>query len=177
MRAERLRGVLALLLVLSAALFAVGTSIERNSNQETGHTEPSVAPSVHEEEGGSEGDSEVSLPEGSPVSAPIATESGSEGSVLGLDLESPWLIAAAVVLSIGLAIAIARSGSTPVVALVVAVGALFALLDLREVVHQSNESNGGLVAISVVLVAMHLAIAVLGVWLPKHRGVVEAIAG
>ena len=48
-------------------------------------------------------------------------------------------------------------------------GLVFAAGDAREVVHQLDESNTGLAALAAILIALHLAVAVLAVLLLRDR--------
>jgi len=54
-----------------------------------------------------------------------------------------------------------RASGRVLLAGVAGFGLVFAAGDGRELVHQLNESNGGLAAIAIVLLALHLTIAVL----------------
>jgi hypothetical protein len=160
----RLRTALVLLLVGSAVLFLVGSTIERNNR----HHE-SVAAKPAELSGESE--SETSH-EGAK-SAEKRVESGSSersAKILGVDTESLALSIVAVVLSLLLAAAIWLD-KWPRLALlaVLSFGLVFAAGDARELVHQADESNGGLAAIAAILIALHLAMAVLALVLLRPR--------
>jgi hypothetical protein len=54
---------------------------------------------------------------------------------------------------------------------------VFAAGDGRELVHQLDESNGGLAAIAAVLIALHLAVSALAAALfPRRTGTGELTA-
>jgi hypothetical protein len=75
-------------------------------------------------------------------------------------------VIAAVVAAVVLAVAVWFSAVPLVLLAVIAFGIVFAVFDVREVVHQANESRAGLVVIASVLALIHLGVAALGaaVW-------------
>jgi hypothetical protein len=75
---------------------------------------------------------------------------------LGVDLESWWLVAVAVVFSLGLALAVWFRPARPTLALTGVVALVFAAFDLAEVSHQVSASDTGLVAIAAVVALLHL---------------------
>lgn len=165
-----LRAVLAALLVLSAALFAVGIVIERGATADT-HGGLAASPSTegsHSESGesGSSGESA-----GHPASSAIPEagsalgESGNDANVMGLDLESPLFVGAAFLISLGLAFAVLRTRSPLVLWAVVAFAVAFGLLDLREASHQLDEGRPVIATVAIALLIIHPAIAVIAAWL------------
>ena len=58
------------------------------------------------------------------------------------------------------------------IGLVVAAMVVFAVLDLREVVHQLDEDNGGLAVLAGVVAALHLAAAAVALWMGRSPAVV-----
>jgi hypothetical protein len=152
-----LRWTLVSLLVASTALFAVGVSIER-SEADT-HVEPAAAQSEAAEPEGAHDE------EGEAQSESAAGETESEDErVLGVDLESKPLIVVAVLTGLGLAaLAASRFGRVRGVLLAIAAIALiWAILDVREVVHQLDESRDGVALIAMTVAVLHLAAAVSG---------------
>jgi hypothetical protein len=100
--------------------------------------------------------------EGEAQSEPATAETESEGErVLGVDLESTPLIVLAVLAGLGLAaLAATRFGRERRVLLAIAAVALvWAILDVREVVHQLDESRTGVALIAMVVAVLHLAAA------------------
>jgi hypothetical protein len=163
-----LRWTLVALLFASTALFAVGVIAERSSKDT--HTEPAAA---HAEETGGEG--------GEPAGAhgegggSEATTSGETGHVkpatehdeperlLGVDVESAPLVVLAVLEGLALAaLAASRIGLRRGFLLTVVVIALaWAALDIREVVHQLDESRTGIAVVAMTVAALHLAVAAI----------------
>ena len=80
-----------------------------------------------------------------------------------MNVESTPLIVLAVIFGLALAaLAASRLGRLPAVLLAVAVIALaWAALDVREVVHQLDESHTGIAAVAIVVAVLHLAAALL----------------
>jgi hypothetical protein len=54
-------------------------------------------------------------------------------------------------------------------------GLVFAAGDARELVHQLDESNGGLAAIAAILIGFHLAVTAFAVVLYLRRGGARAV--
>ena len=86
---------------------------------------------------------------------------GESGEALfGINPESAGLTAAVAAVSLLLAVLlVARPGKGLLVA-VAMIGLVFAALDLREGIHQANESNTGLLVIALVTGLLHLGVAV-----------------
>lgn len=97
------------------------------------------------------------------------SESGGEihsEDLLGIDPESTVLVVLAIVGSLALAAAVwSWPEAIPVLALVGLAMLFFCALDIREAVHQSDESNGGLMALALTVAALHLAAAGLAIGL------------
>lgn len=163
-----LRWTLVALLVASTALFTVGVIAERSSTDT--HTEPAStqvgesgeptgAPAgAHEEgEGSSAGEA------GHAETAAGETRAEENETLLGVDVESTPLIVLAAIVGLGLAaLAASRFGRRPAVLLAVAVIAFaWAALDVREVVHQLDESRTGIAVVAIVVAVLHLAAALL----------------
>jgi hypothetical protein len=164
-----LRKVLVGLIVLSTIAFTVGAILERSSAdthalqtgaEEAGHQEGEVA---HTEEGEGAGE---------PV-ADSAVSEGTEGdeTLFGIDPESTPLVVLAVVLSLLLAAGCWwRPGWRWLLILTAVAMVVFAVLDVREVVHQLDESNTGLGLTALLVAVLHAAAAVTaGVLLSRTR--------
>jgi hypothetical protein len=163
----RLRAALVLLLVGSGVLFAIGSTIERHQH----HAEPvSTTTAASPGETGTSGES--SGENGSAESPAHTEKSHAETGVtiLGVNTESLALSVTATVGSFLLALLV-RLGRWPrLVLLAVAVfGLVFAAGDARELVHQLDESNGGLAAIAALLIGLHLAVTTLSALLYPRR--------
>jgi len=160
-----LRWTLVALLVASTALFAVGVSIERSEADK--HIEPAAAQSeAAEPEGADE-------QEGETHAEPTAGETESDDErVLGVDLESTPLIVLAVLAGLALAaLAATRFGRLRGALLAIAAIALvWAILDVREVAHQLDESRDGAALIAMTVAALHLAAAAVSGQLARPDG-------
>jgi hypothetical protein len=131
-----LRGVVALLLVASAAAFAGGREIER--------TEERRAEAAEIAEGGAE------------------EETGRE--IAGINSDAPELTVVGVVLSLLLAAGVFLRPSRALLWLVALFGLGFTLLDVFwEAVHQIAESQPKIVAAAVVVAVLHVAVVAVAV--------------
>ena len=152
-----LRGALALLLVVSGCLFAVGSTIERNHR----HHESAPAKSTEtttttsSETGGETGS------EGSAAKPAEQTHAEAATRILGVNTESTALSIVAVIASLLLAAAVSLRPARVVLAAVGAFGLMFAAGDGRELVHQIDDSNSGLAAVAALLLLLHLLVAAL----------------
>ena len=140
----RLRALLAGLLVVSAILFAVGSTVERHQ-----HGKEATA-AAHQEGSGESGEE----------STAHAETHGEKGvTLLGINTESLGLEIAAIVASLVLATAALLLRQRLVLLAIIAFGLVFAAGDIRELVHQINESHAGIAAIAAIMIALHLAVA------------------
>jgi hypothetical protein len=148
------RLITAALLIASAAAFAAGATIEHR-------TASSESPPVRHEqrpEAGTAGENPASAKgaASSERSAAHAAENSSE-TLLGINPEATGLVVTAVAVSVLLA-ALILTVSSPLLAAVVALVMLaFTALDIREVIHQLNESHPGLAALAATIALLHLA--------------------
>jgi hypothetical protein len=155
------RALLVALLVASTAAFVVGVSIERSSADT--HTEPAAAT-----QGGEAGESsaehagETGADERHAERTPPRTDNGTSESFFGLDYEATPFVALAALFSLGLAAAVWLRPRWALLLGAVAVAmVVFAALDVREVVHQLDESKGGLAILAGVVAVGHLAAAII----------------
>jgi hypothetical protein len=145
----RLKLLLVCSLIASTTLFAAGVAIERSRSETTETPSGEVS---HTDEG--------SGAEGSHTEPATATEAPHSDAVLfGVNLESWWLVAFAVVLSLGLALVAWFRPVRPVLALTGFFALALAAFDLAEVAHQMSSSRTGLVAIATVVALLHLLTA------------------
>lgn len=141
--------LLAVVIVVATALFAIGISIESGAESEE-------SPAHAEAEAEGEAHAEVA---GEPVA-----EKGGEGEeeLLGVDPESTPLVVAAALVSLAFAAGVWLRPDLGPLLLVVGVAMLvFAALDLREVVHQIDEGRGGLAVLAGVVASLHASAAPL----------------
>jgi hypothetical protein len=128
----------AVLFVVTAGLFTVGVSTERDQHGESAeivtdnHLEATETGEAHREE---------------------------HEKVLGLDVESPATIALAVVLSVVLAGALWSRPMRLVAAAAVAFAVAFVVLDAAEVVHQVDGSQAGLALLAITVAVGHTGAA------------------
>lgn len=143
-----LRAALAGLLVASAVLFAVGSTVER-------HQHGKEAPATTHQEGSGESSGES----GGATATETHRETGVK--IVGINTESVGLEIVAIVVSLVLAAAawLLRRRLVWLWLAVVAFGLVFAAGDARELAHQITESHAGIAAIAAVLIVLHLAIA------------------
>ncbi len=166
-----LRAALVLLLVGSGLLFAIGSTIERHQR----HTEarPSAGSSTESGASGESGN------EGGTAERTTHVEKGqgeAGAKILGVNTESVALMVVAIVASLSLALAVWLGRWSRLVLLcIVGFGLVFAAGDGRELVHQINESNAGLVAIAAILIGLHLAVTALAALLSR-RGDASGLA-
>jgi hypothetical protein len=163
-----LRWTLVALLVASTALFAVGVTAERSSTDT--HTEPAAAHAA--ETGGESGEPAGAHSEGGASEATAsgdaghvesATEHAESERLLGVDVESTPLVVLAVLAGLALAaLAASRIGLRRGFLLtIVVIGLAWAALDLREVVHQLDESRTGVAVVAMAVVTLHLMVAAI----------------
>ena len=141
-----------ILLLVGAALFVLGTSVEKNRH----HNEPAPATQVSESHNEGGGESAEQHQAESAVGHP---ESTGEGKVLGIDRESTALVGLALLASLALAAALWKHPTRAVWLIVGLVAVAFAIFDVAEVVHQLDESAPGLAAIAVAVALAHASTA------------------
>lgn len=150
------RGLLAALLIASAALFATGVALEKAA--ESGEPAAVSGEASHSGEATHSESEEGHSDEGATPSAEESLPKVKE-TVLGIDIEHPLFVAAGVVLSLVLA-ALALTSSKRLVLVVIGLFALgFALLDAKELFHQLDEDRIGLAVLVGVIGALHLSAA------------------
>jgi hypothetical protein len=148
-----LRSLLLLLVLAAAAAFIVGVGLERG-NESAEHKEGGAV--SHVESGEAAGESHA---EGSAHETGL-TETHAELRPLGVDVEAWPFVALAALVSVGLAVAVWRHPDrTALLAVMAGVTVLFAALDAREVVHQSDLDESGLAVLAGVVALLHLAAA------------------
>lgn len=168
---SRLPGLVALLLVTSAALFAVGTAIE-HSQRAGHHAEHPAAVSAATKSGETSTEkkakgesSDVSSGEKKPAKAvaPNAgnAETGGEThseKIARIDPESWPLVAVAIAVTLLMAAGVYRRRGRWLAA-AAGFGIVFAAADVRELVHQINESRRIVATIAGILIGLHLLAA------------------
>ena len=146
---RRLVALFAVLMVLSAGAFVVGTTVERNQ----GHSEP-AASETHTDVG-----SEAHHEGGSEEGEGAKPRSEKSETIAGIDVESTPLIVLGALLLLALAGAALRWPRREVCLVAIAFLLGFAALDVRELAHQLYEDAGGVAALAGLTLALHLAAA------------------
>jgi hypothetical protein len=145
-----------LLLVGTGILFLIGSTIERNHRHHESAAAKSAETSGGETGSGSGGEGR------NPAEKHVTAGSGEAGAkLLGVNTESVALSVVAVVVSFLLAAAIWLWPSSLVFLAVAVFALVFAAGDARELVHQLDDSNGGLAAVAGLLLFLHLGITAL----------------
>lgn len=89
--------------------------------------------------------------------------------MLGIDVESPLLVTAAVIASLVLAGLVWRLRDRRLLIVIALVAAAFVVLDVAEVAHQLDEDNTGLALLAGVIAALHAGTAVLAIQQATRR--------
>jgi hypothetical protein len=166
---RRLRRTAAALFVVAAALFAVGVNAESDSHSESGDAVHNEAPASagHDEAAEPVGHDEAAeareAAEGDGAEAPVAAETHSEQDeseeVLGVDIESPAAVVAAVIVSLVLAVGLWLRNRRWLALVSVGFAVVFVVFDIAEIVHQLDESRTGLAVLATVIAGAHVAAA------------------
>jgi hypothetical protein len=136
----------AVLLVVTAGLFVVGVT-EENGDQ---HTESSEA--THTEgEAAHEGESGETAEQHADEAQSEASDFTENRKFLGLDPESPGLVAVGVALSAALAAGLWLTNKRRIAVAAAAFAALFATLDATGVSYQLDENRNSLAALAVAV--------------------------
>ena len=154
------RLLIAGLLAISAALFVVGIAVERTGeNPGVSAVQPNAASAKPVDSDGVEGQSgsgegHVDTPTTSQTT-PVQNE-----SFLGIDLENPWLVGAAVLGSLVLMAALWRFGYR-VLPIIVLFAVATALFDVSEVLRQLQRNNIPVLLLAGVVLTAHVAVAIV----------------
>lgn len=150
---------LAALIVAATIVFAIGVAIERSQESDQG----SGAEVSHVEGESAEGTVEGESAEAGHIDGETSAEdshSDSSEELLGIDPESVGLVIVAVIVSLALAVAVWLRPDLPGLPLVVALAMLaFAALDIREFIHQLDESRTGLAVLVALVTLLHAGAA------------------
>lgn len=163
-----LPGLFALLMLLATAAFVIGATVEQNQGRsETAEVTQSEAQAQEEGAEAHEGE-EAAGAEGSE--AATSPEEGAE-TVLGVNLERTPVIVLGALVSLALAGVVLRWPRGGILAAATLFCVASAVLDGREVAHQLDEDAGGLAALAVLALVLHLGAAlVAALALVRSRG-------
>jgi hypothetical protein len=173
-----LRKVLVSLIVLSTVAFAVGAIVEHSSGEPAAEGSGTKAPAHGESGEAVEGSGEAAEVGGevAPVSEGTEEPNGEE-TLFGTDPESTPLVVLAIVASLLLGAGCWFRPEWRWLLVVTAFAmAAFAVLDLREVIHQLDESDTGLAFVAGAMATLHVAAAVTAVVLARRSRQREAPA-
>ena len=160
--AVRSRWLLSGLLVAAAALFVIGVASERGDE---GHEEATETAQVAQREaaehaeGAGHDESAEATAAASSNGARRHDESGE--TLLGVDVESTPLVVAAVVVSLGLALAVWLRRDRWLLWVTAGFAAVFALFDVAEIVRQINERRAAIAVVAIVVALFHAGAAAL----------------
>ena len=163
MTARPTRRLAAILLVVTAGLFAIGVSQESDDNHSEGsETSTAVgATDTHDDESGETAE------EGEAEQGEDAHDEATEGDgqeerdILGVDPEASGLVAIGVIVSLALAAALWFTDRRDLAGIAAMFALVFAVLDIAEVSHQLDEDNNGLATLAVAIAIGH-GVAALG---------------
>jgi hypothetical protein len=156
-----LRALLVALLVASTVAFVVGVSIERSSADN--HGEPAAHAEAGEAtEGADEHAGETGVGEARHAEPPSAeTEQDEDETLFGVDLEATPFVVLAAAFSLALALGVWLRARWALLAVAAVAMVPFAALDVRELLHQIDESDAGLAVMAGTVAALHLAAAAI----------------
>jgi hypothetical protein len=156
------------LVALSTALFFVGAAVEHGwvSGGSTAdlYQEAGAPQEAAKGEGAhSEADENAEVRENAEANEARAHSESRELAVAGIDLESPWAVAAVVLATVLLIAALWRFGY-PVLFVLFVAAAAATVADVREVLVQAEQACYGVAALASGVAVAHLAAAVV-TWL------------
>jgi hypothetical protein len=145
----------------------VGVVAERQSGH---HDEPAATATTESvgETGNEAAEQSDAESQASPGTAAEHGES-TEARVLGVDLESPGLVVAVVLASVGLAAWVWRRQNTVALVVVAVFAGVFAVFDIAEVAHQIDESRPGIAVLAGVVAVIHVVVAAISVLAVARR--------
>ena len=155
------RWLLSSLLVAGAALFAIGVAAERHATDQhsTESTAQVTQPSTGGTGSGESSTSETATPEAATSESPHLHASTEQ--VFGINIESTGLVIVACVLSLSLGLLAWRTSGRLVLLIAATFAAIFAALDVTELVHQIGESRAGIATLAALILLVHLASALV----------------
>lgn len=152
------RWLLAGLIALSTILFLTGVAIEKSGGGSAAAASSQQPAQTPTDSGDPDGGHEGSSPS-QPVSLGTAQAASAE-TILGLDIEAPWFLAAFILGWLLLGAALFRFGRLALILLLL-VAVATTILDGAEIIHQIKEASTTLVTLAGLVAATHLVIAAL----------------
>ncbi len=158
------RWLLSSLLIAGVALFAIGVATERQATDH--HTESTTRTAQSDHPGSSDATEHTEEAGGEGTTHAAGTESGELGhtdspneTVFGVNVESTTLVTGAAIVSLALAALTWRWNLRLLLLAAAAFAAVFAALDVGELVHQVRESRAVLVTLVAVIALTHIGAA------------------
>ncbi len=157
------------MLAISALLFAAAVLMEGSGHREpasAGMAAHDEAAETQETSGHDEAAESSAAKQGGDSAKVGETGSHAEQTILGINLETPWLVWGFVGVSIMLAAAVLRLGRAALALAILLAGAA-AILDGREVFLQLARANASVASLAALTAFAHAAVVVLAVlaWL------------
>jgi hypothetical protein len=171
-----LRSLLVVLIALASVGFVVGTTIERrNSGNESAAQRQSEGGAKKSAEGatgesGGESPGEHAAEGTTTTHAETGQDTHKELRPLGIDIEAvPFVILAALTSLALAAVGWRRPQWLPGLVVIAIAMLVFGALDVREVFHQSDESQTGLAILAGVIAALHFGAAAVATTMGARR--------
>ncbi|TSE11685.1 hypothetical protein C1D09_013190 [Mesorhizobium intechi] len=156
------------MLAISAILFAAAVLMEGVGHQEPADLAAHQEAAGTQEQGGHDEAAENSTAKQDGDSGAVGETGGhAEQTVLGINLETPWLVWGFFSVSIVLAAAVLRFGKATLLLAILLAGAA-AILDGREVFLQLARANANVASMAALTALAHAAVVILAVfaWQP-----------
>lgn len=155
--------LLAGLMALSTALFVAGLALERSTENNGAASTPAAqiatpTPEGSEEREAQERQEATAQEPGAEAEGSAAHEAAEQNRVLGIDVESPWVIGSVVLLTLLLIAALFLFGAR-VLQLVVAFALIAAVFDVREVGYQLGQAHYLIAVLAIGVVISRIATA------------------
>ncbi|RUY21802.1 hypothetical protein EN978_32095 [Mesorhizobium sp. M7A.F.Ca.US.001.04.1.1] len=152
------------MLVISALLFAAAVLMEGSGHRESASMAAHDEAAEAQEQGGRDQAAESSTPKQGGNSAEIGeTGDHAEQTILGINLETPWLVWGFVGVSIMLAAAVLKLGKATLLLAILLAGAA-AILDGREVFLQLARANTSVASLAALTALAHAAVVILAIF-------------
>ncbi len=151
------------MLAISALLFAAAVLMEGSGHREPAGMAAHDEAAESQEQGGHDEAAESSPAKQGGDSADVGeTDGHAEQTILGINLETPWLVWGFVGVSIMLAAAVLKLGKATLLLAILLAGAA-AILDGREVFLQLARANASVASLAALTAFAHAAVVILAV--------------
>jgi hypothetical protein len=151
--------LISVLLALSTALFVVGSAVERDWGSD-GTTTASHQAAGASQETSEGGEAHTEAGENAEASEVPSHTEAAEPTIAGITLESPWVVAATVLLTVLLIAALWRFGY-PVLFVVLIVAVVATIADVREIVVQVAQARYSVAMLATGVALLRLATVIV----------------